>query len=649
MSDGGIKVPQDDIPPSTTSYFWDGTSNAYFTESKNGTLGIELVIGNNTAVDIGSVSVSMSGFTGSGGSISSVAVSSSNVWDWTGRPIEQFLERCLKIEGISMLTYEQYDQQHLPEKFRLPCTMTAGQCSANGGTVWADRPDHDKCIPEIMVPYEFYGSSFTVYASSSQSIWFDVYIAKTLPAGQYTATITVKENGSTVKTITVNLTVRNSTYPDVPNYKYLLNVGRDDITERMNGVRFPANSNLEPYYTTRKRFLQMAHRHGTTPFGIDNLVGDVPSPTDSARLSGDLYASATGYGMARGESTGDTVYSIGTYGSPWQSAWSTTNATVFCAHASAWATYFKNNHPDVRAFIYLADETLTGVPVWSNWLSTVTACQVSGYKVNGMVTSNWTSVQTGAPYVNMPFSTGWIGVSSPTWQAAANNYLQGLTPGTTTAGSYNGKAPWSGTIATEDDGISPLVIAWGDAKMGIPVHLYWESTYYNNYQGGMGNTHLFSDAATFGGTGSYDAQRGRTGWNYTNGDGVLMYPGTDAVYPAESYGVNAPFASRRLKMTRKSIQDYDLIVMARAVNAAATNAIVASMVPQILWENQCYELTQHTGTDCTYYRGPRSWTNNPDNWEYARNAIANLIPAGTVGINNYLTGDFKLIGGGTFR
>ena len=138
----------------------------------------------------------------------------------------------------------------------------------------------------------------------------------------------------------------------------------------------------------------------------------------------------------------------------------------------------------------------------------------------------------------------------------------------------------------------------------------------------MGETNVFQTAQTFGGSSSVDPVIGQTGWNYTNGDGVLFYPGTDKLYPADSYGVNGPFASLRLKYWRRGIQDVDYLTLAAAIDPAATQNIVNRIVPKVLWEYGVDNLS-----DPTYVHPDISWSNNPDVWEAARAQLAGIIAA----------------------
>jgi hypothetical protein len=113
---------------------------------------------------------------------------------------------------------------------------------------------------------------------------------------------------------------------------------------------------------------------------------------------------------------------------------------------------------------------------------------------------------------------------------------------------------------------------------------------------------------------------GETGWNYLNGDGVLLYPGTDTRYPADSYDVMGPFASLRLKHWRRGIQDVDYLTLAAAINPTRTAEIVNEMVPKVLWEYGVED-----PEDPTWVLTDISWSTDPDDWETARAELADII------------------------
>ena len=156
---------------------------------------------------------------------------------------------------------------------------------------------------------------------------------------------------------------------------------------------------------------------------------------------------------------------------------------------------------------------------------------------------------------------------------------------------------------------------------------FWESTYYDSYQaGGPGNTNVFTTAQTFGMLPSAHHQRsnpiyGQVSCTSANGNGVLIYPGTDNVFPAYSSGISGPIASLRLKHWRRGIQDVDYLTLANAINPTAVAKLVNRMVPSVLCERQCVD----PKNDCTYTYSPISWTIRPDDWEAARAQLAHII------------------------
>jgi hypothetical protein len=136
----------------------------------------------------------------------------------------------------------------------------------------------------------------------------------------------------------------------------------------------------------------------------------------------------------------------------------------------------------------------------------------------------------------------------------------------------------------------------------------------------LAQTNLFQQAQTFGCYSDDDAVQGETGWNYTNGDGVLFYPGTDLRYPGDSYGLLGPLASLRLKLWRRGIQDVDYLTMAAAIDPVRTAEIVDEIIPQVLWE-----LGVESEEDPTYVYSDISWSTDPDVWEAAREELADII------------------------
>jgi len=145
-------------------------------------------------------------------------------------------------------------------------------------------------------------------------------------------------------------------------------------------------------------------------------------------------------------------------------------------------------------------------------------------------------------------------------------------------------------------------------------------------------------AQVYGSLDRVDSSLGETGWNYLNGDGVLLYPGTDTQYPNESYGVNGPLASLRLKHWRRGLQDFEYLTLASTINAAQTNQIVNQIVPKVAWE-----VGVESVEDPTYAYTDISWSTDPDVWEETRLELAEIIEQK----NPYSEDSFIILSGGS--
>lgn len=155
-------------PSNVINSIWDGHTIRLF-GAKNEIVNFNAVLeAPNGATD---VSVSFDSLAGpNGNSISSRSAAGDGIFDFVGRPIEVFFVRYLQIKGLSRVSYDVYDERHVPIKMRRPWT---GQGNGSGG--WSDRPNHDKFYPEIAVPLELV-PTFSIPSDSNQSIWVDIYI-----------------------------------------------------------------------------------------------------------------------------------------------------------------------------------------------------------------------------------------------------------------------------------------------------------------------------------------------------------------------------------------------------------------------------------------------------------------------------------------
>jgi hypothetical protein len=462
--------------------------------------------------------------------------------------------------------------------------------------------------------------AFTIAPGHNQSIWSDIYIPKNAPPGLFKGEVIVRVAGVVKYRVPVQLTVRNFTLPDTPSSKTMVATSYHDVALRYTGVGYPAPTSPQDKLTRQvmDRQMMLAHRHKISLIddnsGASAWTRDQPRPEWEARLSGSLFTAANGY-RGPGTGVGNNVFSIGTFGQ-WQDWWGTPARDTMWKHANGWESWFAAKYPRTERFLYLVDESedYAQTETWAGWLKSNPGI---GANLKSFATADLLKVRTSIP--SLAISASWIALGQKTpWQTAVDTSHDLKKR----VFMYNGQRPASGSFAIEDDGIALRELAWAQYKKKIDRWFFWSATYYDDYQGGRGETNVFQNAQTFGGAPRYDQTLGMSGWNSSNGDGVLFYPGTDAAFPAQSYALAGPIASLRLKYWRRGIQDVDYLTMAAKVNPLAVAALVQKMVPKVLWENGVSD-----PADPTWVTAPISWSTNPDQWEAARAQLAAIIEA----------------------
>lgn len=602
-NDGGDKVTRDELRKSSgqtvTNSIYNGSAVNLF-GARNEVLGFNVVL--ESIQGATGVTAKLDKLT-CPGSFELKNTQNPDLFNFVQKEIELFEVGYLEIKGLSRLSYEaSYDERHVPQRFRRPWS---GQGSGSGG--WTDRPDHNKFYPDIAIPLEL-SPSLVVASNQNQSIWVDIFIPKTTPTGLCTGVFQVYESGIATKSLPIVLEVKNFTLPDSPSLKTMVYLEDRGINRRFfNAADLNGSSEEARSISIRNNFAKVAKRHRISlvddNWGYASWGNDRPRDYWIPRLNGQLYTTANAY-EGPGEGLGDSPYAIGMYG---QWPFAKSQASVG-SHAPAWKNWFDTNYPNVEKFFYLIDESpdYAQTQTWASWFLP------TGLKT--FATLDLPRAQSDVSALSIAGSWFTTGITSVWENALAAQKAAGK--GTI---FYNGKRPANGSFATEDDGVALRQLAWVQAKKGIDRWFYWSSNYWYDYQSGSGHTHMFSQAKTFGSI-TGNGYIGETGWNYSNGDGVLFYPGADAVYPAESFGIDGPISSLRLKLWRRGISDGEYISLAKAKDPAAVQALINQMVPKALWE---YDCPDHN--DCTWVRSDISWSTNPNDWELARLKLANII------------------------
>jgi hypothetical protein len=632
-NNGEDKVTRNELratqnPKKVANSIWDG-SKIILLGAQNEVVDFNLILeAGKTAAD--AVSVSFVSLKGPGGAeISSPPPDPSTIFNWTKRNIELFYVRYLQIKGLSYFGYNSgsagFDERIVPKGLERPWK---GDGKASG--VWTDRPNHDAFYPDIAVPLELH-PSFQIAQGSNQSIWADIYIPKETAPGKYTGKLTVLEGKTVTKEIPVELTVRNFSLPDIPSSKTMLFYGFSDVARRITGNRFPDTASKQMSMAERASItaLQIAHRHKIsllTDWGPPNV--DQPSPILADALTGKLFSPQKGY-SGPGTNTGINVYSILGYGG-FRTAWKETNEEAVSKadvwqHSNKWESWFQAHAPSTDRFLYLCDECYGNgnglgpqqVDQWASWLKENPKI---GKNLKSFATIHFDTAAEKEPHVDYIANSS-LGPSAPTPDPTAL-FIKSIATIKSHPGSkimfYNPTRPAAGSFVTEDDGVALREVAWAQYKKKIDRLFYWQSTYYwDSQNAGKQEPNLFEQAATFGVTPyGTDPAHGEWSFGHTNGEGVLFYPGTDALFPKDSYGVVGMFASLRLKYWRRGIQDIDYVTMAAAIDPDKTQKIVDHMVPRAFWDYK--DLGGWMIDDI-------SWSINPDDWEAARAQLAEII------------------------
>lgn len=634
----------------TISRIWDGTTIKLF-GAKGELLTWATYLHASNAGDAQNVMVKISSFTGTGTAAGSgfaaVAVSSGNVWDYTQRPYSLYKYGYLQLVGMNKVDQawdaSLYDANQLPPRYRYACTTNGkGQCVPNGGTeLWTALPDAYKFYPDAAVPMEEFAiSSFTVSASSSQAIGGEVYVSSALPAGTYTSTLTVYEGVSVSTTIPIQLLVYNATLPATPSFPVIADLGIADLAQRLNGNRNPSNYFVDPYLTSELRAEAFLHRHKVISIGDQPPNGqDYPSIPYQKHIDGSAFKETYGlaYNTGPGYGTPDKFYMICTYGGCYGSNWSTTltgGTHGYCTNVSSWTAYCAANNLDCEQYTPL-DETdstgLTGeVTRLAVWSSTSPLCASGSNRTNFWQTGVLPQVASLAPAVNTVASTSWLGYSTTTWVASESFYQVSSTH---SVWGYNSGLGTDSTFALQEEGLGPREVMWGAYKTGQKGWFLWEINYWSDVNNGgqvgppwnsnpSGETNMFNVAKDFGYDGfpPADSVYGHTGFNFSSGDGNMLYYGTDGVFANPSYGFNGVIGSWRLNQLTRGIQDIDIIKQAYAISPSSTTALVNNMVQDVMYLRQCFDLT-----DCSYSYGVRPWAESLNAWEQTREALLQII------------------------
>jgi hypothetical protein len=285
------------------------------------------------------------------------------------------------------------------------------------------------------------------------------------------------------------------------------------------------------------------------------------------RFTGEHFTPAAGY-EGPGQGVGNRIVPASFYG-PGE-GWGD-RATAW-ARSDAWITFLEGALPGAVTFLYMVDEPGPDeFPGIRTIASNLQSNPGPGRRLPTFVTRQVTPELQGA-----------VGI----WCATGQKYDQEAAVAERRAGRehwlYNGGRP-GGPAAVIDTPVSdPRVVGWAAFKAGIPVYFHWHAVHWrHNSQKKVGDRrqNVWANPVTF------DIRKADGKGEFANGEGVLLYPGTDRLHPDQDRGIAGPISTLRLANLRRGLQDHLYLTLARERgHGALVDELVAAIVPRVFAE-----------------------------------------------------------------
>lgn len=441
------------------------------------------------------------------------------------------------------------------------------------GQVPLPNPYYIGWIPDVLIPNNTdtqVSPVANIAANQNQAYWVDVFIAKDVPAGDYLGTVDVRQNGATVQTLQVRLTVYNFALADVNHTKNFFIfepatlVPRHGITER------------DPEFQDLvKKYMFLGHRYRMDISPRSNL--EEMEAEYKKFINGENYKPVAGYD---GPAVGGyhSIYAIGAHDlckvptdpgcerNGLSSGFYPETRAQWWSAADAWVNYFNdpaNGLRNVEIFRMMLDEPrhppeareyqYAHIQKVSTWLHTNPG---PGKALKSFCTAGVDDV------VLYGYCDYW-GVGR------GEQYVQEKVDMLKTQygnkfGLKNANRPYSGSgLKASDTSLTEArVLPWMMKRYDLNHLMFWIIT--NNYKDNQ-------DMDMF----VYPY------YNIATNTGRMFYPGVDVLFPRSNFGIQGPFTSIRNAGWRKGVQDLEYVYLAEQLGLGAqARAIVADVVPR---------------------------------------------------------------------
>jgi hypothetical protein len=375
------------------------------------------------------------------------------------------------------------------------------------------------------------------------ALWVDVFVPVDARAGVYRSAIHVSSDGRLLATRPITLRVLDRALPYAA-HKTMVYYDPQTLAKRM-GDRSAEQS--------LRAVLHGHHVSAIREVGSASLVDE-----EADALTGDAFTGERGY-VGPGAGVGEGVFAIGAYGSLGEPSAAKVPQILEVTRALA-----RRRVPTTtQSFVYAIDEECRS-PWPGRWLELFAPHP------------ELRDVRVGATCGEDPLAQRANLVIAPPADLHPARARFAKAAGKWTW-AYNGKRPAAGSMVLDVPATDLRANAWIAARYDIDRWFYWECIYWldNFGRGGRGGElgfDPFEVAETF-----HNAHG-----DFSNHDGILLYPGRQAAPGMVDYGVAAIFPSVRLKNLRRGIQDAGYVALARAIDPDETSFVVKRMIPSAL-------------------------------------------------------------------
>ena len=393
-------------------------------------------------------------------------------------------------------------------------------------------------VPDALIPVDsapqWSPYPMTIAPRSNGIVWIDLNVPRDQPTGLYRGTIAVHAGEKGLAEIPVELDVVDATLPD-RTVGTALYYDAEQLRERV-GPR------------AERSLWTLLHAHRITPLHDATSARDVDRQFPA--LSGAAYTRDEGY-AGPAPAMGDGLLALGAHGS----FGAPDEAMLAKVRAVAARVSELKLFGSTEVVFYAADDMCSSDrgAGWSTLLHGAGDPDLARLRVAWTCTQDPNAQPVDVPILRAAFD--------PVQSAAARAHGK-------QTWVHDGVLPRTGTFLLDADAVSPRVNGWLSAIHRIPRWAYWDSTHWS---ASRGDEPLDPFAAV-------EVRGDDDSW--ANGDGILLYPGSQRVDFAEhSIGVDGVLPSIRLKNWRRGIEDAGYLQMARERDPARADAVARWLVP----------------------------------------------------------------------